>query len=691
MVNNYRFAKNLLALATASLVIGQAYAANDKEAVTLENVTVTASGHLSDELQTPHAVTVADQELIESTGADNVGQLLKGQPGISLTADGAWGANPVLRGLSKERLVILVDGMRLNSAQPYGAVASLIGMQQIERVEVVKGPVSVLYGSGAMGGVINFITPKADFTQQTEFGGNATLAASSADKGARGAVSLVASNQRHALNLSVSGERLDDYESGSGQEVKHTGYDQWALAANYRLKTGDIGFLEVNLQNQKDDDVWYPGSVKPHPAHITRTIHSPEQERTLYELAYNLELDSSWQPEFRANVFKQDVRRTIYAFSERFQRDVVRTDVTFATLGSGLKLILRPNEKHTLSMGLDGWKMTGDPERYMDTNPPLFDNNMRYDPFSEAEITSLGMYLQDEWLVQRWSVKAGVRYDQIEADADSAVGLPAGTRFDSNDFMFSWSLGGVYHVSDMINPYLSVSRAHRAADMRERFESSPRGDGFMHQGNPNLDPEQNTTFELGLKGASADVRYSIGVYQSTIKDYIIGRVTGANSPQGLPIKATENLAEVTITGMEAEIEKTLADSTYAFAWLSYLKGENEYDDEPLMQMPAPELTLGLRHAPQLGLNWDVSARMVKEQDRIGKKLSNNREDETEGFVTADAGVGYRFMTAGLEHSARLAVTNIFDRHYHEHLAEGISGNEPDAIGRNIRLSWNSRF
>jgi len=129
--------------------------ASAAEAVTqLEAVTVTAKGYASDTLETPHALTVIGVDAIAASGTANPGALLRGQAGLAVASDGAWGENPVIRGLKKEHIVVMVDGVRVNSAQPQGAIASLADAGLLERAEVVKGPVSVLYGSGAMGGVV---------------------------------------------------------------------------------------------------------------------------------------------------------------------------------------------------------------------------------------------------------------------------------------------------------------------------------------------------------------------------------------------------------------------------------------------------------------------------------------------------------------------------------------------------------
>ncbi|MCZ7654697.1 MAG: TonB-dependent receptor plug domain-containing protein [Rhodocyclaceae bacterium] len=101
------------------------------------------------------STTALDRDELLRRNAQNPGEALRGEPGIAVASDGAQGQNPVIRGLKKESVVLLVDGMRLNSAQPAGAVASFMSLGLADRLEVVRGPASVLYGTGALGGAIN--------------------------------------------------------------------------------------------------------------------------------------------------------------------------------------------------------------------------------------------------------------------------------------------------------------------------------------------------------------------------------------------------------------------------------------------------------------------------------------------------------------------------------------------------------
>lgn len=166
---------------------------------TLSAVNVTAKGYASADLETPVTTTALDRDELARRGAANVGDALRGEPGIAISNDSAQGQNPVIRGLSKESMVLLVDGMRFNSAQPAGAVASFMTLGLAERVEVVKGGASVLYGTGALGGAINVLMPQARFTPGV--GVKAAASYDSVSEGWRGTAVMNASQGDHALML----------------------------------------------------------------------------------------------------------------------------------------------------------------------------------------------------------------------------------------------------------------------------------------------------------------------------------------------------------------------------------------------------------------------------------------------------------------------------------------------------------
>jgi len=655
------------------------------DAGVLPQLTVTAKGYAGEELQTPLATTVLGREDIAARGANNPGEALRGLPGLAVASDGPQGQNPVIRGLKKESVVLMVDGMRLNSAQPAGAIASFMSLGLADRVEVLKGPASVLYGTGALGGAINVLLPQAKFTPGAGF--RALASVDSASEAVRTTGVANFSQGDHALMAGASLARIGDYRSPAG-EVPRSGYDSDSIIGQYRFRIDGSQQLRLSLQRHTDKDVWYPGSAKPGtPAMLgTVTVRAPEQTRSLAEAGYSRKGSGDAPLNVDVRAYRQEVQRQIQAYASALGRNQSETDVTFATDGIDAKATWLAHPAHLLSFGINAWQMEASPERYLNNNAPLFNNRVRNDPFRDGRIDALGVYLQDDMQFGKLNVLAGVRHDTVKGTAAAINNGATTTGLSRRDNAASGSIGAIYEAAPLLRPYANVSRAFRAGEMRERFESSPRGDGYYYLGNPQIRPEYATQFELGMKGASADVAYSIAAYRTRITDFITGRVTGGVQA-GLPIKQTENIGRVLLTGLELQARWQFAAGQWASAGFSHVRGENKDLNEPLFQVPADELSLGWEGRMVSEWNGDATLRLVKRQNRVARFFSRGTENPTAGFVTADIGATYRWQ----KQSLRVALKNLADKAYHEHLTEGVSGQEILAPGRSLMVSWQGEF
>ncbi|OGB30288.1 MAG: hemin receptor [Burkholderiales bacterium RIFCSPLOWO2_12_FULL_61_40] len=669
----------VLALAGASsAVYGQ-------EAPTLATVSVTAKGYAADDLETPIATTAVDRDQILRRGASNPGEALRGEPGLAVASDGVQGQNPVIRGLKKESVVLLVDGMRLNSAQPAGAIASFMSVGLAERIEVVKGPASVLYGTGALGGAINVRLPQARFTPGIGF--NAATSYDTASHGVRGTGVMNVSSDDHALMLGASLARIGDYQAPTG-EVARTGFASDSVIGQYRFRIDHAQQLRASLQRHTDTDVWYPGSTKPHANTAvvgSTTVHSPRQERNLFEVGYSRKGTGEQPLNVDVRLYRQDVERLIWSYAEKLGRDVGQTRVTFATDGVDAKADWLAHPQHLLSFGLNAWRMGASPDRYL-ASPTPASPLVRNLPFSDGRLSALGYYLQDDMRFGKLNLLAGLRHDTVKGDAASINNGAVTTGLARSDSATTGSLGAILEASPLLRPYANLSQAFRAGEMRERFEASPRGDGYHYLGNPQIRPEVATQFEIGLKGGSDKVSYSASAYRSRINDYITGQPTGTFQG-GLPVKQTVNLGEVTLSGLEAQARWQYQRSQWVSVGYSRVLGENKDLNEPLFQVPADELSLGWEGAIAPGWTLDTTVRLVRQQDRVATAFARGSENATAGFATADLGATYRWN----KQSLRIALKNLADKAYHEHLAEGVSGQEIKAPGRSLMLSWQGAF
>ena len=678
----------------------------------LGEINVTAMGYAADELLTPAATLSLDREALLRRGANNVGEALRGQPGVAVANDGAQGQNPVIRGLKKESVVLLVDGIRLNSAQPAGAIASFMSLGLAERVEVVKGPASVLYGSGALGGAINVLLPQARFEPGAGF--DVATSFDSASKGVRATGVGNFANDDHALMVGASLARIDDYRSPNGT-VDLTGYDSNSVIGQYRHRIDSANEVRLSLQQHQDEDVWYPGSTRRHPSASgpagsgasQTTVHSPTQTRTLSEVGYTRRGSGDAPLNLDIRVYRQEMERQIFsrAFDNTPARrdvgDIAQTRVSFVTDGADIRSDWLAHQQHLLSFGVNAWRMEAAPERLLRPNNQIANPNaplVRNDPFSNGQIDALGFYLQDDMSFGALNVLAGLRHDSVEGTADSVANPAGGARLTEGltrrDRMWSGSLAAIYEVSPLLRPYANYSRGVRAGEMRERFEASPRGDGFFYAGNPQIKPETATQLELGLKGANADWEYALSVYRTDIDDYITGQdISG--TPAAIPAcgaqagacKQTINLGEARLTGAEARARWQFRTEQWLSAGYSRVRGDNRELDEPLFQMPADEFTLGWDGRVATQWHADARVRVVRDQDRVATVFARGTEDPTAGFTTADVGATWQQGT----HRVRLAVLNLFDRNYHEHLTEGLTGYEIKAPGRSFFVGYNASF
>jgi outer membrane receptor protein involved in Fe transport len=403
-----------------SLADDQGRAGTPDAAPLLARITVSAKGYRAADLDTPVSAVIVDRAQILDRGAANVGDAIRGEPGLAVASDGAQGANPVIRGLKREGIVLQVDGMRLNSAQPAGAVASFMSLGLAERVEVIKGPASVLYGTGALGGVIDVQLPQAELGSGTE--GRAQLRADSASRGWRGAGVVRMGNDQVATMAVVAALHADDYEAPDGR-VDRTGYDSLSAIGQLRVRLGTGQTLRASLQSHQDDDVAYPGSTRPHPSPAvgTTTVYSPEQRRELAELGWSFSADGAMPWSLDARLYRQQVARQIFS---------------------------------------RGNALGGAP---------------------------------------------GHDIAQARVRSDSAV---------------SGQLGVVREAAPGLRPYANLARGVRAGEMRERFEASPRADGFYYVGNPQIRPETANQLELGVKGERSRLQYQVAADVNRIDNYI---------------------------------------------------------------------------------------------------------------------------------------------------------------------------
>jgi outer membrane receptor protein involved in Fe transport len=198
--------------------------------VSLEAMVVEALGEARLAHNSALAVTQVDQSTIEASAATSLAEALDSREGVSLSRVGSWGSRPALRGLSGERLAVLIDGNRVSRACTFGMDMGLatIDPATVERVEILTGPGSTAYGSGNIGGVINVVTRRVESDRPVS--GEVRANGSTGIPGGGLGGSLAVTGGAYAVRASVDASSFGDYHTPAGT----------VATSSYRQLTGDV-------------------------------------------------------------------------------------------------------------------------------------------------------------------------------------------------------------------------------------------------------------------------------------------------------------------------------------------------------------------------------------------------------------------------------------------------------------------
>ncbi|MGM9539238.1 TonB-dependent receptor plug domain-containing protein [Anaerovibrio sp.] len=547
--------KCLLALAisialTNSSYAGAAYAAENEqetEQVQTRDVVVTASRTEQEIKDTPVAVEVVTREDLDRMGAENLAQALQLAVGIDVSENGMVGNSVSIRGAKSNQTLILVDGMRIRTENTDQTANNYelqrINMADVERVEIVRGSASSIYGADAMGGVINIITKSPDKESKSVFWDWTTRQTDAGFRVATGALGKWSS--------SVSYRRSDihhmDVHGGSNQ---YGPKDYFNIASKYKLDDKkSLGFF---LDYMKED------------LYMDSDLTSYEHDRAKFGISYDgRDKRGSYQLRLNYTMFDKDQNTRKNGVLTGFD------ELKFRTLTFDGQRSMQLNDKHLLTFGGEVRR-----ESYEGTRIGSGGDNVHTvtregvsQPYSEKTTTYSALYAQDEWMVDdKWLLIPSLRFDH-----NSAFGNK-----------MTYKLGNTFYISDNTRLKLNLGTAYRApteAELYMNWEHTPVSTPGMRmevhvKGNPDLKPETSYNFDIGLEaennhGGSGKVTY----FHSKYSDLIALKSTSVFTP-GMPMTMVvtsmyENINTAEIQGVEAEYKQKLGKyftlrGTYAY-------------------------------------------------------------------------------------------------------------------------------
>ncbi|MBD3331860.1 TonB-dependent receptor, partial [candidate division GN15 bacterium] len=534
-----------------------------ERAVEIGQITVTGTPTAVDPLRTPQDIQVLAAEDLAANETAALGKVLEDLPGVSNISTGPQAGKPVIRGLSGNRIRVMKDGVPMEHYQFSFRHQPVLDLTPAERVEVIQGAASILYGSDALGGAANVISKRLPsgqpgtsyltglvkgqyFSNNAERSGTVELEGATGHLGYRGGLTT-----RRADNFSTP-EAPTFAETGEPGAPKFTGelpytnfdqisayamagvsgefgnvwavYDRYDSEQNYLL--GDGNPIGQNLEN---DNVKLKGNLILGPELVLKPTLAYQRNVRQAKEGVSFEQNPEWAV---------DMVRSVYAA----RLDLSHSNIAGLSGTAGIDLNVQDQE--TLASGL----------------------------LPNADIFGIGVYAFEEYTSQRMTINGGLRFDyrEHEAEANPAMNLPdtaAGETADvlSQDYtVLTGSAGISFRLTDFLTAASNLAVGFRAPDLFELHANGIHGGVQAFQvGDPYLDPERSYNIDGGLRLQTAVALVRATVYHNRIDNYIFLRNTGRDTTIGstaLPILQADQ-TDGTITGLE------ISGKIDALSWL----------------------------------------------------------------------------------------------------------------------------
>jgi hemoglobin/transferrin/lactoferrin receptor protein len=703
----------------------------------LNQITVTANRFDKEAYKVSQPITLTTGLEIQDKGYTLVSDAIRNFPGIDMNDAGPFRTRPVIRGLFGTRILVLVDGDRLNDQRDIssfaGASMSLVDVNQIDRVEVVNGPASVLYGSDAMGGVINIISTKNHFSNKL-----VPIARYS------GRYSTTDEQYSNRFDLGFSGKNL----TGSvGYMYRETGFDYappegWNTKPEYGVfrpafydslnnatgkhftnsrmvnsqaraydfngrmayKLSDKYRLDFDMGLFRGSDIGYPGV----PNDSTPFMFSyPNHDRNNFTLSLTGNKISNKLARLSARMYYEKISKDFLTDFLGFNFPAGPGTITLLTslnytevtkIGLNFQELYALRENTNFTFGFDYFNERIDGQvtsktHYDGFGPQPFDSTEVGSSVPKNDWNALGVYVSSDWQFDPLSVTAGLRYDNFWVNTSNTPGYTdtSGAMLPTADDHYgavNGSLGIVYALTKKVNLVSNIGTAYRVPNVVERFYYGSASNRETRP-NPNIKPERSATIDLGVKAKHEWLNYSIIAFYSDYTDF--SQLQKFDSVPGYAPNSYnyfwryENIDHVVIYGLESIIEANLSNGVYSNLSVSYQHGQNKTIGQPLFVSPAEvSLTTGYRYKKH-GLFGELSVQWAGDQKRV-PDVAYLDDVPSIGYTVLDAAAGIDVWT-----NVRLSL--VANNFLNEVYAEPFNSRNPDnpivEPGRNFVVSINA--
>jgi hemoglobin/transferrin/lactoferrin receptor protein len=649
---------------SAACVLGfkEAYA-QEKGKYRLEEVVVTATKTKKEARDIPGSLNVITSEDIEQKAATSVGDVLRDEVGIEISGGprALQAEAPNIRGLSGARVLLKIDEARFAPLFAHRG-RLFIDVDDIERVEVVRGPASALYGSDAIGGVIQVFTkePKDKLKPGEKYGVDLKGQFDSVNTQYRESMRFFARPLDWVEYIAgINHWDSKSFETPTGGSVANSssfGNDAMGKLIFHLNENSDLKF---NTQFFKDN-AKVPANAETNATSANRLV-ARDTERQLFNIVYDYTSDVSIPSSLHTNIYWHLAEIFEHALTGSLREDTR----DFDTFGFEIRANNKFGIKGIANSLIYGFEFYRDKTRARRKTTTGISN---ISGVPDSRFQGIGTFLQDEIeLFGRFTLIPGLRFDLFKSTTTGQA--------DKEDSRVSPKIGATYKLTEAVNLFGNIAWGFRAPRPGELFASGTHFPGNTFQPNPDLRPEKSINYEVGLKSNFGRLKFDSSVFLLKADDFIETIVTRTTT-------RANNIGRARIYGAENSVEFDIGKGLSTFATYDWLKGDNLTNDTPLASIPPDTLVLGLRYVDPEDRFWAVfSGRIV---DKQGRAPSGTRD--TAGYAVWDIKIGLPIpgvkgakLTFGAE--------NIFDKGYREHLSSLRAPGRNIVVGLSETIKW----
>jgi iron complex outermembrane receptor protein len=634
-------------------------------AVVRERITVTASGREQTSLESFQATTVLDSiQLVENSKA-SLGEVLDGQPGVAKRSFGPGNSRPVIRGFDGDRVLIMKDGISTGSlSSQSGDHGETLDTLNLERLEVVKGPATLLYGSNAIGGVVNAITPYSEVHEHPHGGlsGYLTGVGGSANGQGGGAAGVEYGMGKWLLWADGGGQRTGNYNTPIGE----------VFNSQTRLLNGSGGFGRYTDKNFFNLSFGYENSEYGIPPVEDEVVHLALRRYNTRFTGGVRNLDS-----FVAG-FRLTLDYSNYHHEELSEEDIPNTIFDNRVFSYRGMFEQKKAGRLTGSFGFSGLHRNYETAGAEALAPPLDENSVAFFTLQEVRF-------------ERFRLQFGARLDH------TLYGLKVPESVSARDRSFTGFSGSaginvpLWRGTAFVANY---THSYRSPALEELYNHGPHpGNATFEIGDTNLRRERSDGVDLSLRQQSGRLRAEANFFYYHIDDFVFLAPTG-NIQDGL-IEAEYLQGGSRFFGGEASLDIGLHKYLWLLTGLDIVNAETT---SPVASRTTGLLTpagTALPRIPPLrghigfdfrckGFSLRPEAIMAHSQDRPFLT-----ETPTAGYTTFNLNASYTVARQHAVHVFSVSAFNLGDRLYRNHLSF-IKDLAPE-IGRGVQVAYTVRF